>query len=162
MKEFQLTYSISLDDFLDAHEEHWKSTGHSTRGSVIRGIVGVIAGVVVGYYVGWIGYVLSGVGAVLALMPLWRRHLHARSFKEYKKYKDQIQVTFKEDQIDVETNDGDSKLKWSTYTKIFDTKDYILLYLSERSFSIIPKRVFPERAAEFFEFAKSKISQPGV
>jgi len=159
MSEYKLKYSITEAEFMEAYEAHWKSNRQSTKSNLALGALGVFAGLAVCLYSGWYGLILAAVGLVLACLPLIRRHTHIRAYRAMTKYQGEIAVTFAYEQIEVKSYDGESRLKWTVYSKILDTKNFLLLYLSPRLFSIVPKKAFAGSADEFIEFAKDKISQ---
>ncbi len=159
MSEYKLKYSITEAEFMEAYEAHWKSNKQSTKSNLALGALGVLAGLALCLYVDLYGLILAVVGLVLACMPLIRRYTHIRAYRDSKKYQGEIEVTFADEQIEVRSNDGESRLKWSVYSKMLDTKNFLLLYLSPRLFSIVPKKAFAGPADEFIDFAKDKISQ---
>lgn len=160
MNAYHLKYSISEAEFLEAYEAHWRIKKQSSKSNLIYGVVALLLGGALYFYIGWIGVLLAAVGAILIVMVMLRRFLHIRAYRENKKYRDQIEVVFTEEKIEVRSNDGESKLNWSVFQKYVDTQHFLLLYISSNSFSIIPKQAFKDDLDPFLEFAKNKISQP--
>lgn len=156
MKEFRLRYAITEKDFMEAYEAHWKSNRQSTRSTVIPGIIGMVAGIAYTQKSpGW-GIALAGLGFGLVLVAVLRRYLHVRAFRENPKFGAEIETVFSEENVEVKSAVGESSLEWSIFENVRETPRFVLLYLSPRSFSIIPKSVLGGRLDEFLELTKRK------
>ena len=79
------------------------------------------------------------------------------------KFRDKFEVTFSDEGIAVKTNQIDSKLAWSLYTKVVEGADqYLLIYGKElRMITIIPKKAFANQIQEdaFRNLVKRHISE---
>jgi hypothetical protein len=159
MTLYSFRYTITEKDFMEAYEAHWRNNHQSTQFNVLLGVIAILGGSALAYFIGWSGYLLLGVGLVLLVFSALRHYLHVRAFRENRKFRNEIKVVFGEEDIEVKTIDGESRLDWTVYSKCLNTQKFFLLYLSPRVFSIIPKNSLGEHADDFTEFAKRKISQ---
>jgi len=142
MKKISLQYNISLKDFLDAYEYHWRLNKLGTKSNSLLALTGIIIGLfsfVINYIA---GIVISVCSVILIVIIMLRKFLYTRAFKNSPKYVSEIKVLFTDNNIVTENAAGKSELNWSIYNKFIENKDYFLLYLSNNSFSIIPKRAF--------------------
>ena len=64
------------------------------------------------------------------------------SYKCEPRFRDIMDLKFTEKGIALKTSYVDSKIKWSLYKRILESKNFFLLYFGEKRFTIIPKRVF--------------------
>lgn len=116
------------------------------------------------------GLLLAGalvLGLLTELFPLWsvllltatvdsfllynilvRAPVHY--FRGDAKFRDKYHVTFSDEGIAVKTDQIDSKLAWSLYTKVVEgANQYLLVYGKElRTITIVPKRAFTSQAQE--------------
>jgi hypothetical protein len=65
--------------------------------------------------------------------------------RDAKKYNEDISVVITDDSIHVETAEGKSDLNWGFFTSYLGTPEHMLLYMTRRSFSVIPKSAFPDK-----------------
>ena len=65
-------------------------------------------------------------------------------------------LSVSDDSVVSESAIGRSEIKWSGIVKIHQSKDYILVYISERAAVIIPKRSFANKADadKFFSYSR--------
>lgn len=160
MDPIDIRYSLSLDGYLAACRAHW----HAHRqGNLLHGSAGVI-GLGIGIYVltfnqvwGVLFLTLSG----LLLLLTWLRGVLCRQgYQQSRKYTQPIRVVFSEETIHVESAEGVSDLKWSAYSRFHVAPRFILLYLTKRSFSVIPREAFADAAEEqrFLSLLEAKLS----
>lgn len=140
-----------------AFEAHWKSNKSATRTNIILGSIGLLLGIPLSFAMGWLGLTLIIVASSLLCLMLIRHFNHIRAYRETKRFSSEISIKFSENQIEVKTIDGESRLKWSTYIKYLNTNEFLLLYMSPKVFSIIPKKALGDEAEEFVQFVKTKI-----
>jgi len=75
------------------------------------------------------------------------------------KYKNTIHLKLSEREMHFKTVGIDSEIDWSTYTKLLENDEFILLYYGRTAFTILPKSDFPNKAdlEEFVKWMKEKI-----
>lgn len=139
-----IEYRLSESEFMEACNAHWSAVGQG-RTNVIAGWLGVAVGLGLSM-ISPPGGVILIIAAGLLLALTWVRSLlWRRAFRDEVKYKDAIRLAIDEDALRVETAEGTSILNWGAFRSYLDTSDYVLLYITRRRFSIIPKRAFPDR-----------------
>lgn len=158
MSPIAITYRLALPEFMAASESHWSTHKQGSRTNVMLAVVGVLLGCVWLPFNSWGAFPLVA-GIVLFLMVLVRSFLWRRAYREATKFAGDIAVTFSDENIHVVTNDGVSDLKWSVYTGYLDAPDFVLLYMTSRAFSVIPKSAFASVPAqrEFVNLVDSKL-----
>lgn len=78
----------------------------------------------------------------IALIYYFYCYVALSKFKKYKKYYDEMVIVISEDNIQVNGELNESKTKWEAFTRLFEGKDYYLIYTNFRSSILIPKAVF--------------------
>ncbi len=157
MPLYQLKYSISEAQFIEAFEAHWKSKNLSSKSNLILGVGAISLGAVLYFLTNFGGILLATIGTILILMVVLRLFLHRRAYRDNTKYKGEIEVIFTEEHIEVKSTEGESKLNWSLFQKHLITQNFILLYISQNTFSIIPKPALDEDLESFLELIENKI-----
>lgn len=64
-------------------------------------------------------------------------------FRREPKFRDDYSLTFSPEGIHFRTAHIDSQLQWSMYSQVLVDAHSFMLYYGSRSFTLIPKRVFP-------------------
>ena len=160
MNVFKVRYRLSLSEFMAARNEHWAVNKQGSRTNLILGTIAVVVGVAM-WSVGFWGKAFLIIGAFLIVMVVGRSCLWRRAYHQTQKFASDIVVEFSDEQIHVETADGTSELKWTTYNRFRDSAKYVLLYLPGSQFSVIPKSAFlsDEETQRFLALLKSKLTQ---
>lgn len=158
MTPIAFTYRLTLPAFMAACHEHWKVHKQGARANSILGVIGIIAGAAL-FPFHWIGALLILVCIVLIAMVIGRSILWRYAFLDNKKFTAPISLIFSDESIHVETIDGVSDLNWSVYSGYLETPEYVLLYMTHRTFSVIPKSAFSnfETTQDFVNLVSSKI-----
>jgi hypothetical protein len=147
MKKISLQYKISFKDFKDAYEHHWKRKNLGTKANMITSMVGILIASVIFYYNVIVGIVILSVSCILLAITLLRNFLYKKSYFASPKFAKEIKVIFSDKTIQTETAVGKSELTWDIYTSFTETRDYFLLYMSQNSFSIVPKSALIDNKA---------------
>jgi len=144
---------------MSACNAHWTAHRQGAKGNLIIGFVGLVVGLVFIASMFWIAVLILIAGSVLIFITLLRSFLWKRAFRDAKKYNNDISITFNDDLIRVESAAGKSDLKWGFYSWYLDTPEYILLYMTKRNFSVIPKSAFNDsvNAGQFIETIKTRL-----
>jgi hypothetical protein len=158
MTPISITYRLSLPEFMAACHAHWNANKQGARANSIFGVIGIIAGAamlpfhLMGAFLMLIGIVL--IGMVIGRSILWRR-----AYMDSKKFTSPISLIFNDETIHVETIDGVSDLQWSVYSSYLETPEYFLLYMTSRTFSVIPKSAFVNatKVRDFVSLVGSKL-----
>lgn len=112
-----------------------------------------------------IEFILGSVCAVLGLIFLMFNFFAyfvtpRQYFERNTKFREQYSLQFSEDGLLFRTRDMESKLEWSFYTEVWETKRFYFLLYDKDLFTLIPKRVFTSEAQEsaFRDFLGRKIT----
>ena len=141
MTPIKVTYRLTLQEFMAACHSHWNAHKQGARANSILSAIGIIAGAALLPF-HWIGALLIFIGIVLIAMVIGRSIIWRRAFLDNKKFTAPISLIFGDEKIHVETIDGTSELNWSFYSGYLETPEHILLYMTRRTFSVIPKSAF--------------------
>lgn len=144
MEPVSVRYRLTEPEFISACNAHWSAHRQGTVPNVIVGLLGGAIGFALLLIAFWIAVFLIAAGALLLTIIGVRSLLWRRSFREAKKYTDDIAVVFQDDLVRVESAEGRSDLNWDFFNWYLDTPDCILLYTTKRHFSIIPKKSFQD------------------
>ena len=136
-----ITYQLTLPEFMTACNAHWVARKQGSRLHLIQGLIACVLGMALWPIHAWC-LILVLPGAALILMVVGRSILWRRAFHQARKFSGEISIRFTDEIIHVETIDGVSELKWSIYCEYLDIPDFVLLYLTPQSFSVIPKSAF--------------------
>ena len=161
METISIRYRITEPEFMAACNAHWSTQRQSTLSNAIAGATAIVIGLVMLFFVFWLALFLAAVGAILLLITWLRSFLWRRAFREARKYTEDISVVVKDDVVHVETAEGKSDLNWTFFTWYLDTPDHILLYPTKRTFSVIPKKSFPDAKSidQFLDAVKTKLKR---
>lgn len=138
---------------------HWSAQRQATRSNIIIGLLGLVVGVLLFTALRWLALVFLVSGFVLLTLVVLRAVLWRRAFREAGKYKKEIFVVFKDDSVHVESAEGRSDLNWSFFSGYLETPEDVLLYITKRNFSVIPKGAFSDEQAVqgFMNLVKSHL-----
>lgn len=158
MTPIVITYRLTLPEFMTACNAHWSIHKQGSRTNAILGVIAIAVGLALWPFSSWSAFFLV-LGLVLLLLVIGRSILWRRAFQDAKKFAGDISVTFGDEKIHVDTTDGVSDFNWSIYNGYLDTPEYVLLYLTRRSFSVIPKSAFANANSqrEFMSLVDSKL-----
>ncbi len=161
MEPISIRYRITEPEFMIACNGHWSAHRQSSLSNVITGAVAIIVGLALLLFTLWLGIVLTAIGGLLLLITLLRSLLWRRAFREAKKYNNNISIIIKDDSINVECAEGKSDLNWDFFTWYLETPDHVLLYMTKRNFSIIPKNAFQDDGSlqTFLNLVESKLKK---
>ncbi|MDA0991488.1 MAG: YcxB family protein [Verrucomicrobia bacterium] len=159
MEPLAIRYRITEADFMTAWNAHWSSRREGTRTNCILGLIGLGLSAAMLAILFWLALVLAIASSLLLLITGLRTVLWRRAFRESKKYNRDIAVTVTDDSLRVESAEGTSNLNWDFFTWHRETPAHVLLYLTKRSFSIIPKASFrdDEGLKRFLALVESKL-----
>ena len=152
---------MSEPEFMKACNNHWSAHRQGTTSNLIVSFVAIVLGLAFLFFTFWIAISLAAIGGVLLLITWLRSFLWRRAFREAKKYSEDIAVVIKDNSVNVESAEGKSDLKWDFFTWYLDTPEYVLLYMTKRSFSVIPKSAFQNEQGvqAFVDLVKSKLKK---
>ena len=159
METFDIRYSLTLQQFMAASSAHWRAHRQGAAFQICAGLLGIAVGITALSLVEWLAIALIIVG-ILMLCVVWLRWvIWRRAFRESRKYTEDIHVVANHDGLHIESAEGTSDLNWGFYSKYLDTRDYVILYMTRHSFSIIPKTAFesPEHAERFITLVSSHL-----
>jgi hypothetical protein len=161
MEPITIRYRLTETEFMRACGAHWATLGLGTRSNVITGLLIAVLGLAMLSFLFWLALILAAVGAALVIITGVRSYLWHKSFRDAKKYNTDILVVIKEDSVHVESAEGKSDLNWGFFSWYLDTPDYVLLYMTKRSFSVIPKSAFQDAQGRqaFVDIVKSKLEK---
>ncbi len=144
-----INFTFSRDEYVLAMRRHYKTTLKVGR-DVIAGIVAVALGLyLILTSMGWIAWVLLGVGAVLLAMVAYAMFLLPRMiYNSQPTLKNEYHLEFSDDGINFKTDGVDSTLQWSLYQSWLCDKDFYIMYHGKRNLSVIPRRVLAPDAAD--------------
>ena len=161
MNPIEIRYSLTLPEFMRACSAHWRAQRQGSVFQMGAGLVGIAAGIAALDFVQWLAIALIIVGALMLLIVWMRWLLWRRAFRESRKYTEDIFVVASHDGLHVESAEGTSDLKWGFYSKYLDTREFVLLYMTRHSFSVIPKSAFAseQEAKRFVELVESHLEK---
>jgi hypothetical protein len=159
MEPISIRYRLSEPEFMTACDAHWSAQRTSTLSNVITAAVMFVVGLVTLFFMFWLATVLFAVGGLLLLITWLRSLLWRKLFREAKKYNDDISVTIDDDTVRVESAVGKSDLDWNFFTWYLDTPEHVLLYMTKRNFSVIPKKAFrdTQQVDSFLEVVRKRL-----
>ena len=158
MTPIEITYRLTLQEFMAACHAHWNAHQQGARANSILSAIGIIVGAALLPF-HWIGALLIFICIVLIAMVVGRSVIWRHAFLDNKKFTAPISLIFGDETIHVDSLDGTSDLKWSAYSGYLETSEYILLYMTRRTFSVIPKSAFANAATvrDFVGLVGSKL-----
>ena len=161
MEPIEIQYRIAEPEFMAACNAHWSAHRQGTMSNIITGVVAIVLSSVLSFFIFWWALCLTSVGVILLLIILFRSLLWRRAFRDAKKYRGDISVVVKDESVHVESAEGKSDLNWDFFTWYLNTPEYVLLYMTKRSFSVIPKAAFPngDGIQHFLDLVKSKLQR---
>ena len=158
-----LSFCYSEQDYVRAMRAHLKS-----RLRLKIDIVVIVLAAALGLYEwrsldsAWWGISLVTVSAVFALiLAVAFGIVPGMVFRGEPKFRDEYSLTFSGDGIHFQTAHIDSQLQWNMYRRALIDAHSFVLYYGNRSFTVIPKRVFktPEDLATFERLVSQKIPE---
>jgi hypothetical protein len=93
------------------------------------------------------------------LIPIFLKRNLKKSFESNKLIQDEITYDFQEDYVFISSENFQSKILWSDYFQIKETKNFILLYQSNQVANFIPKEAIANQLDNFKALAKAKCSK---
>jgi hypothetical protein len=146
----QLTFRYSQDDYLRAARAHV-----SSRLRVWLDIVVASLAVIGAFYLWrfpdmrWMSItLLCALGIFVFVLVASYTIVPILTFRREPKFRDEYSLTFSPQGIHFKTAHIDSLLQWDLYSRaLVDSKSFVLYY-GERSFTIIPQRVFQNKAQQ--------------
>ncbi len=161
MEPFSIRFRLTEAEFIKACNAHWSAHHQGTLSNAICGTAAFVLGVALLFFIFWPALILMAAGGILLSMIGLRTFLWRRAFRDAKKYTQDISVVINDDFIHVETAEGKSDLNWNFFTWYLDTTEHVLLYVTKRNFSVIPKSAFQdnERVQTFVDLVKAKLKK---
>lgn len=141
-----IRYRISARDFMAAYEAHWSARHIGTRANLIAGALALLLSGAVLPLARRPAWFLAATGLVLLGLTGLRLLIWRKAYQGARKYQAEIVLTIAATGVRIETAHGRSELTWDFFSAFRETSDYLLLYLTRRTFSIIPQRAFPDAA----------------
>ena len=159
MESVTIRYRITEPEFMRACNAHWSAHRQGTVSNLMASAAAIVLGLALLFFVSWFALILVAVGGVLLFITWLRSFLWHRAFREAKKYNEDIAVVIKDDSVHVESAEGKSNLNWNFFTWYLDTPEHVLLYLTKRNFSVIPKSAFQDEQVvqSFVDLVRSKL-----
>lgn len=161
MEPIEIRFRLTESEFMSACNAHWSTCRQGTSTHLIIGTACIFIGLALLGYMFWIALVATTAGALFFLILGLRSVLWRRAFREAKKYHGEISVTFSENGVHVESVEGKSDLKWSFYSWHLETSNFMILHMTKRAFSVIPKAAFQESKQwqQFVDLVRSKLEK---
>ena len=94
---------------------------------------------------------LAGVVIVLSAVPYlsvitWRQLVFPKTlYKKDPSLKEEITITFSEEEVIYQTAHEPFSLTWDRYLAFKETRDFIYLYIFNKTLTVIPKRAFDRK-----------------
>ncbi|QDV22897.1 YcxB family protein [Aureliella helgolandensis] len=148
-EEIRVSYRLSLSEFMRACEAHWRAQRQGTVSNAIAGALALATGIGLWFFNWfWLALTLAILGCALLGLIGIRQVLWRKAFRDARKYHGEISVSFSNDGVHVETLEGKSDLNWGFFSWYLDTPEHVLLYMTKRTFSVIPRSAFSETRTE--------------
>jgi len=148
---------------LRAQEVFAKNSGFASRAAVYglpaAGMILIVAAALNAWQSprNWATSVFCVVWGVLLLFL--RRLTLTRSFARAKGLQQAFDVQINGDGIELSNLNGKTLSRWPAVEKFVETEDLFLLFCGQRTFHVLPKRVFPPGGADQFrELLSQKVS----
>ena len=146
MEPITIRYRMTEPAFMKACNAHWSAHRQGTMSNVVASGVAIVLGLALLCSMFWIAIFLAAVGGLLLMITWLRSIIWRKAFRGAKKYNDDISVVITDDSVHVESAEGKSDLNWAFFSWYLDTPEHVLLYMTKRSFSVIPKSAFHDAA----------------
>lgn len=161
MEPIAIRYRMTEPSFMKACNAHWSAHRQSTMSNVVASAVAIALGLALLFPMFCLGLILATVGGLLLLITGVRSVIWRRAFRGAKKYNDEISVIINDDSVHIESAEGKSDLNWGFFSWYLDTPEHVLLYMTKRSFSAIPKSAFQEarHVQSFIGLVESKLDK---
>ncbi len=137
-----VTFTYRRDEYIQAIRRHYLLMLQLRR-DIVAGVLGLLLGAYLTFIVkiGWIGWLVITVGAVLLAMIAYAIFLlPLLIYQSQPKLKGEYRLRFSDDGIDFKTTQIDSKLQWSLYCTWRSDPDFYTLYYGKRELTVIPRR----------------------
>ncbi len=144
-----LAFRYSEKDYVRALRAHY-----AARLRLPWDIAAIIGAAVLGVWLWysslrWLGMILLAISAVFALMLIAAFFvIPPIVFRREPKFRDEYSLTFSPEGIHFRTAQIDSHLQWSMYSQALIGPHSFVLYYGNRSFTVIPRRVFENKDQE--------------
>ncbi len=163
MEPISIEYQLTKKEFLQACNYHWNSHKVGIKSMIILGIVGIALGsiLICLKFLTELAVAFVILSIILLILPLIRHIIWQKSFDNNKKFHNKTKVVFDDNLLHVKGALGSSELKWDIYSNYLETPEYVLLYMTKRNFSVIPKYAFESQYSltSFINLVKSKLKQ---
>lgn len=98
-------------------------------------------------------WVLIFINLVLGAAAIHQLFTEAprRMFRNDRRTREEIRVTFSEEGVALQSSVGESKLAWSAYETVYENKQVYVIAMSKdlRMMTVVPKRAFSDANQEF-------------
>ncbi|WP_353572149.1 YcxB family protein [Candidatus Albibeggiatoa sp. nov. BB20] len=159
MTPISIQYRLTESEFMAVCYANWTVQGSRPQWDIMVGVVFCVIGLstLIAHFL--LGLFIIGCGAILLSIVLIRSFLWRKAFRDTPKYNEPISIVFQQDMIYVKTIQGESYLNWNTYAWYLDTSHFVLLYMTKKYFSVIPKAAFQDQAQikTFLDLIQSKL-----
>ena len=162
MEPITIQYRLTEPEFMRACGSHWSAHRQGTMSNIFTGLLCLVVGLSLLFTTfRWIAAVFLVGGALLFIIVAFRSFMWRRAFRDAKKYNADISVVIRDDSVHVESAEGKSDLNWDFFTWYLDTPEHVLLYMTKRSFSVIPKSAFQDEQSvhSFMDLVKSRLAR---
>lgn len=162
----QLEYRLSLKDYQEANQAHFKSQlwiYFFFWFFMIVGLLFILLSFVADTKIDVFGVVYFWSFALIFFNPYFsnplKNYFIARAWKNNPSLDHPITVEVEKEIIKMKTITFESSIQWQLYIKAVETKNLFMLYQAKALFNIIPKRAFSsdEQIEEFRELLRAKI-----
>ncbi len=154
VSELEIPYQLTVDDYLKGYETHWKAHKSGTLSTLILGIILFIFGLILCFMIFVPGLFLLLAGLTITGLILFRKFKHKKAFLNNPDLSFKTSIKLKVDDFEIKYKD--KSLNLDDFKKYFESDDFVLLYVEEKNFRIIPKSAFenPNHLKKFLRVVK--------
>jgi hypothetical protein len=144
MEHVTATYELSEDAFMRGADQLWAHRAMGRRGNyVVAALIVVLALALLWQNVpGWWGWGLLSGAAVFVGLDIARDRMWRRAFRKSPKYQAPITAILSDTGVGVRSAEGENVVPWAQFQTFVITRDFMILNVDQRSFSLIPRTAF--------------------
>ncbi|MFB2894611.1 YcxB family protein [Aerosakkonemataceae cyanobacterium BLCC-F50] len=154
----KLEYQLTFNDYLEANQNHskWRKILMWII-AIFFFILGLLSIIIIPAEPSSYIFLVLGI-CYIPLVKLIERYNLARIWKSQPSIREPITLEANEEGITLKSTLFESNIKWQVYTKFVETNKLLMLYQSNQSFNLLPKRAFStnEQLNEFRELLRIK------
>lgn len=156
-----LTYKYTEAEYTSAARFFYARSIH-TKFNLTISIIAILSGIIgvtlTGDSIVW--FLLMFVGVILMMLSGYAHFITPRQhYQRNPKFREQYHLQFSEDGLLFRSDNLESRLEWGFYSTAWETPQFFFLLYGKDMFTLIPKRVFTNKAQEtaFRDFLKRKV-----